>query len=205
MLQRFKRNINWMITAPRLESAYLKWVQSGKTLPAPHFVKQKTLLEFSKKYNLKVLVETGTFLGEMVDAMKVFFDKVYSIELSPELHEKAKTRFNSIRNVELLQGDSSHVLEKILPHLDQPTLFWLDGHYSEGITARGEKDTPILEELTHIFNADKTNHVIIIDDARLFGSDPAYPSIAELSEFIQSKNTNLELNVKDDTIRITYS
>ena len=32
-----------------------------------------------------------------------------------------------------------------------PAIFWLDGHYSAGITAMGEQATPIFKELTHIF------------------------------------------------------
>jgi hypothetical protein len=47
----------------------------------------------------------------------------------------------------------------------------LDGRYSEGCTARGETNTPILQELEAIF-AFCPIWVVLIDDARHFdGTD----------------------------------
>lgn len=86
--------------------------------------------------------------------------------------------------------------------LDQPALFWLDGHYSGGETAQGEKDTPIYEELDRILDAPDRDHVIIIDDARCFGRDRDYPSIQELSDFVRSRRPNVDIAVQDDSIRI---
>lgn len=178
------------------------WKKSGRPVPLPHIIKQKILRKYAQQYNLKIFVETGTYYGEMVDAMKGIFDRVYSIELSQEFFEKAEEKFKSWKNVELLMGDSGKVLENVMKRVDQPSLFWLDGHYSSGVTARGEEDTPIYKELQHILNSEDLRHVIIIDDARLFGNDPAYPSIKELKEFIYSKRENVQVTVKDDSIRI---
>jgi hypothetical protein len=44
--------------------------------------------------------------------------------------------------------------------------------------------------------------VVIIDDARLFGTDPAYPSIDEVREHVLSRDRMLEIDVVDDAIRI---
>lgn len=57
--------------------------------------------------------------------------------------------------------------------------FWLDGHYSEGITHRGPVDTPIIKELEIISDfMDKFFSVnIFIDDFRLFVNQSTdYPS-----------------------------
>ncbi|MBD2771526.1 hypothetical protein [Iningainema tapete] len=89
-----------------------------------------------------------------------------------------------------------------MKQLKQPALFWLDGHYSQGITARGDKDTPILEELDCILSYPDLGHVLIIDDARCFGTDPAYPNINELKSFIFNKRDYVEVSVQDDSIRI---
>jgi hypothetical protein len=89
--------------------------------------------------------------------------------------------------------------------IDQPALFWLDGHYSAGVTAKGEKDTPIYEELNQILSSKDKGHVIIIDDARCFGTDPNYPSIKELIDFIKSIRINLDIVIQDDCILITPS
>ena len=48
------------------------------------------------------------------------------------------------RRAEILQGDSTDVLPEVVEKMDEPTLFWLDGHYSGGITASGEQETPIV-------------------------------------------------------------
>jgi hypothetical protein len=87
--------------------------------------------------------------------------------------------------------------------IHQPALFWLDGHYSAGNTAKGDKETPIYEELQYILNARDRGHVIVIDDARCFGTDPAYPSMEALNEVIRSKRMDVDILVKDDSIRIT--
>ena len=118
---------------------------------------------------MKVLVETGTYLGDMIQAMRPHFDQIYSIELSDALFEKARQRFESAKNVNLVHGDSGIQLPNVLKELKQPALFWLDGHYSEGFTAKGDKETPIYDELNWIVSVPERRHVIIIDDARCFG------------------------------------
>ena len=178
------------------------WERNGRPIPPPHIVKQQTLKTFSKRYGLKILVETGTYYGDMVEAMKDVFNQLYSIELSTELYKKAKKRFKGEKHIELICGDSGLELMNLMSKIDKPTLFWLDGHYSAGVTAKGEKDTPIYEELNHILNSTDKGHVIIIDDARCFGADPNYPSIKELCDFIKSKRANLDIVIQDDCIRV---
>ena len=39
---------------------------------------------------------------------------------------------------------------ELVRQLDGPALFWLDGHYSGGDTAKGELDTPVSAELESI-------------------------------------------------------
>lgn len=179
-----------------------KWEKMGRPVPPPHIIKQKVLRSYASKYHLKVLVETGTYFGDMVEAMKKIFDYIYSIELSKELYERAKERFKGISHIMLIHGDSAKELKKIINEIDCPAIFWLDGHYSGGVTAKGEKDTPIYEELYHILNAQDRGHVIIIDDARCFGKDPAYPTIDKLKGFIFSIRNNVEVFVQEDSIRI---
>ena len=94
-------------------------------------------------------------------------------------------------------------MSALIKKLNEPTLFWLDGHYSAGITSRGEKDTPIYEELGYLLSTSEHGHVIIIDDARCYGTDPAYPDLSELNQFIKSRRPDVEIVVKDDSIRIS--
>ena len=179
-----------------------RWERQGKPVPPPHVVKQRTVHTVADRFGLKVMVETGTYYGDMVEAMKRRFSRIYSIELSRELSERAAKRFRGDRHVTIIQGDSGAELGKLVRSIDQPALFYLDGHYSGGITAQGAKWTPIYEELSHIFAHDP-RHVIVIDDARCFGRDPDYPSLQDLRDFIRSKRPGAEVEVADDSIRIT--
>ena len=176
-----------------------KW----EAVPPPHIVKQRTLNMYARKFGLTILVETGTYYGDMVDAMKDCFERIYSIELSKPLHEKAKARFAGIEHIELIWGDSGTELARVVPRLERPALFWLDGHYSAGETARAAKDTPVYEELNCILESPVPGHVIVIDDARLFGTDAAYPQLEELTQLVKSKAADLEVTVQNDAIAIT--
>ena len=192
---------NWM-QKRRQETELLKWRNNGCPVPPPHLVKQKFIRQYARQYRLKIFVETGTYYGDMVEAMRDIFDRIYSIELSYEFYKAAKKRFRTKKHIELIYGDSGKEIEQIMKQICQPALFWLDGHYSNGATAKGENDTPIYEELRHIFNGEDQGHVILIDDARYFGTDPAYPTINELKKFIKSNRNNVKIDLQDDCLRI---
>lgn len=179
-----------------------KWVAAGRPAPPPHVVKQNVLRETARALNLKVLVETGTYLGDMVNEMIPAFDRVYSIELSNELCELARRRFSGRDSVTILQGDSGTELLKLVRTVKVPILFWLDGHYSAGMTALGAKHTPIFEELEAIFSFADPGSAVVVDDARLFGSEAGYPSLDELFAFIKQRSPSSHVYVKHDSIRI---
>lgn len=133
----------------------------------------------------------------------MFLKKIISIELSVELFEKAQYRFRKDKNIEIIQGDSGKVLSKALENINEPVIFWLDGHYSSGITAKGEKNCPIFEEIDAIFKNDSFDHVFLIDDARIFIGKDDYPTIENLLTYLRNKNNNYTVDVKDDIIRCT--
>jgi hypothetical protein len=184
-------------------AAMRAWRRAGCLIPPPHSVKQAVLREHSRRFHLRVLVETGTCNGDMVLAMIYAFRRIYSIELSAELFALARERVAAHPHVELLQGDSAKLIGAVLARLTEPSLFWLDGHYSGGVTARGVKETPINDELDQIFNAPDHGHVIVIDDARCFGSSCAYPTIEELHDLVRERRPNSRFEVSGDSIRIT--
>jgi hypothetical protein len=168
---------------------------------ASNYTKHNTLRQLKNKYGLKTLVETGTFLGDTLYSLYNDFNTLYSIELSEEFYAKAKHRFSKYSKVRLIQGDSGKQLFKLVPSLNEPVLFWLDGHYSGGITAKGDKECPVYEELNAIFNSSK-NHVIVIDDARLFVGEKDYPTINDLKRFVISKRPSYSFEIEGDSIRL---
>jgi hypothetical protein len=184
-------------TKHRVSREFLKGMSVGRVLrftrtyfrtisgPQSHSVKEKTILKYQRRYGIRIFVETGTYLGDMVEAMKNSFEKVYSIELNEDLYKKAKARFVHNNNVFVLQGDSSEVLPTVLKTIIEPAIFWLDGHYSGGITSKGNLDTPIKKELESILNESIKNHVILIDDARLFNGTNDYPTYSEVTETVR--------------------
>ena len=130
------------------------------------------------------------------------FDHIYSIELSEELWANATTRFASNPSVEIVHGDSGVELAGLVPSLATPALFWLDGHYSAGVTARGPRDTPVMDELEHIFSTNELAHVALIDDAREFGRDPAYPTVEDVRQVVGRLRPGYGVSVADDAIRV---
>jgi hypothetical protein len=184
-------------------AAIASWEKLGCPVPPPHAYKQRVVREYARKNRLHFMVETGTYLGDMVEAMRAGFQHVYSIELDGELCRRATQRFAARPNVTIVQGDSGQVLSGLIGNLPRPTLFWLDGHFSADITARGDKDTPILKELESIACHPVKRHVILIDDARCFNGTNDYPTLKELEATAYRYWPESSFEVRDDIIRIT--
>lgn len=178
------------------------WHKAGKPIPPPHLIKEETVKEYAYKFSIDILVETGTYLGVMINSVKGFFSEIYSIELDRNLYLKAKKLFRKYDNMHILQGNSSKILPKLLDKIEKPCLFWLDAHYSGGITAKENLYTPIIAELKSIFSHKIKDHVILIDDARCFTGSEDYPTIRVLKEFVMKNRPDYLFEVKNDIIRI---
>jgi hypothetical protein len=180
-----------------------RWVDAGCEGAAPHRVKQGLVRSYARRYRCRVLVETGTYLGEMVHAMRHDFDRIFTIEVDEALAKMARRRFAGRANVCVLQGDSAVVIADVLRELREPALFWLDGHYSGGITGMGAKETPIVEEVEAIFAHAVKEHVLLIDDARCFGTLPDYPTLEAFREKVARERPDLVWELVHDIIRLT--
>jgi hypothetical protein len=178
-----------------------RWEKAGRPNPPPHIIKQQIIRDYCQRYQTTILVETGTFVGNMIEAQKGNFKTVYSIELDHDLHQAARKRFSSEPHIHPLQGDSGESLKALMPQIHATALFWLDGHYSGGFTARGNKDCPIYGELEAIFSSPHP-HVILIDDARCFDGTHDYPTLDELKGFIVRVRPNYQVSVETDIIRV---
>ncbi len=181
---------------------FASWHAQGRPVPPPHTVKQFMLKKLAKRFRCRVFVETGTYRGDMLEAMMPHFERLYSIELSAELYQRAKARFRENLHIELIHGDSGAELGQVLQRVKQPALLWLDGHYSGGITARSERDPPIFAELSHILASEITGHLVVIDDARCFGAHAGYPSVEDVCRFIKTYRPTAQIEVECDSIRI---
>lgn len=172
--------------------------------PAPPMLKRKTVAAYAEDYGCSVLIETGTYLGEMVEYQSKNFKEIFSIEITDLFFQFSSKRLRKYSNISVVKGDSSVELGKVCKKIssDDRILFWLDGHYSGGQTGKGEKECPIFEELTNIFEVRADKDVILIDDARCFNGKGDYPTLPELSKFIREKRKSAKIEVKDDIIRV---
>ncbi len=186
----------------RQRKAFREWGNRGRVPASPHLLKQSTVKEYGRRFSIDTLVETGTYLGEMLYATRGTFRKIVSVELDRVLYERAKKKFARYSHISIINGDSGELLSEILADIERPCLFWLDAHYSRGITGKGGVETPILQELHHILNHPVEDHVILIDDARLFVGRNDYPTLEQLENLIHDAHRDWAFEVEDDIIRI---
>jgi hypothetical protein len=195
-MARFQRN-------RQLLRKYRQWQKKGGLPPMPDLGKQRVVIEHLRSSSLETVIETGTYKGRMVYALIPYAKQIYSIELDKTHFRNACRRFAGYPNVHILQGQSGEVLPRVLKAIDAPCLFWLDAHYSGGSTAKGELETPIMQELECILSHTRANgHIILIDDARCFTGGNDYPSMKKLKEYILTMSSNHTFEVRDDIIRI---
>ena len=127
-----------------------------------------------KQTGVRVFVETGTFMGDTAAWAGDCFAQVMTVERDPQLYQGATARFASDGHIQCLQGHSIQVLNTILCQLQEPALFWLDAHWSgDGTYGEGD-ECPLTAELALIL-ASPHDHIVLIDDARLFLAPPPPP------------------------------
>lgn len=135
---------------------------------------QNLISLLQKEYNIETFIEAGTFQGVTAVWASALFKNVFTIELSQQLYESTSAGYKHIQNINFLYGHTVEHLKAIVPQLQGSALFWLDAHWSGGITAGQEEECPILREL-QIIKESEWEHFILIDDARLFLSPPPAP------------------------------
>ena len=117
-------------------------------------------------------IETGSLFGDGIQiAIESGFEKITSFEIDKSLYDHCVNRYKDYPNVEIILGDSAIELSNFLDKNKNTSFtYWLDGHYSGGLTGCGIKEYPIMEELKAILERNVKNEVIYIDDLRLLRS-----------------------------------
>lgn len=187
----------------RQRQAAKVWAERGKPGAPPPPIKQAAVRSYAERFHPPVFIETGTYLGEMTDSVRDIFQTIHTIELDPMLFSTAEKRFSGRENIRVWQGDSREVLGRLLMETSAPALFWLDAHYSGGITSMGIEETPIGREVRLILDWWKPGSVLLIDDARLFVGTSGYPTLPELKGLILARLPSAGFTVEDDIIRVT--
>lgn len=200
---RFRRtSLYRLLRMSRHQAEFRRWDRDGRRASPPHLIKQRLIRRYATQHRCATLVETGTFRGDMLLAMLNDFRTLYSIELHPGLYARAQRLFLNQPRVRLLQGDSGQRIADVLKDLDEPAVFWLDGHFSAGNTAKADLETPVMAELDQVLKHRIPNHVVLIDDARLFTGQNDYPTL----DFVKAQLAragDFHVTVEDDVIAIT--
>lgn len=182
---------------------YWYWKLRGEPIRSPHLLKQHTVREYAQLYGLRVLVETGTYYGEMVAAMKNRFDAIYSVEFDAELARRAQKKFARWPHIHIRLGDSQQVVPELLRSLDQPALFWLDAGYYGWSGLQGDKQR-LTTELEAILSHRIPKHVVLMDDARGLNGQNGALTVEELRQRVTAQFPGRTIEVKHDILRITY-
>lgn len=182
---------------------YWYWILRGRPSRSPHLLKQKVVREYGEKFGLKTLVETGTYYGEMVSAMKKRFERIYSIEYVPELAERAARKFARDEHVRIFCGDSRVVMPEVLALLSGPALFWLDAGYYGWIGIRTKSNEQRLSAELEMILSQPYPHIVLLDDARGLTGRDGIPSVADVVSYVESTFLRRSVEVKHDIMRIT--
>lgn len=167
-----------------------------------HEQRRQVITDYALKYPFaEVFIETGTAFGDTVTAVCELFHHSYTIEVSPVIYKKVAPKLAKL-GITCLLGDSEELLPELLAQLDTSCFFWLDGHWCGDTHGRGNQDTPVAQELETIF-ATKIPHVVLVDDARLFGNDPNYPTIDWVRNIAVNQDIRYDFAYIDDIMRIT--
>jgi hypothetical protein len=161
---------------------------SGLTLPR--------LRRLVARHDVRPLVfaETGTFHGERAALACAVFERVLTCELSPTLHAAAREAYPGLP-ITFVLGDSRAVIRRWALALDEPVCWYLDAHWftlnpnktragaardRNGQIAGQAEGLPLWDELAALA-ARPWPDIIIVDDARDFGTDQPTPEWRDVS------------------------
>jgi hypothetical protein len=178
--------------------------------PYPSFLKRRFLIKNALPQ--KDWCEAGSYYGGTTEYLTKNFKNsyIYSIELSKELSVYCKNRFANNNRVKILNGYSCDKLPEVLDFMKSGGNFFLDDHYSGGVTAGLGSNNSIKNELEIIFkyykeihnkktNIDKEIEIMIfVDDIRYTMSKVEnyqnYPSMMEIIKIINDHDASFYIS-----------
>jgi hypothetical protein len=163
----------------------------GSILSQPKFLRKNLLAaRIGRLYEKNFFIETGTYVGVSLYKISSLFKELWSIEADPILFKAASELFRTkgIKNVKIHLGDSKDFLKKIPSELGNNGIFFLDAHYSQGITSRRFGVCPVIQEITIIIES-SPEAVIVVDDIRTMNGKRGYPHLIKILEVIPKSYT----------------
>jgi len=158
--------------------------------------------EVLSKYKTEIFIETGTACGGGVKiALSVGFSKIFSIEINKDLYLANLEKFKNNKEVILIHGDSGLEFPSLISKIDRQATFWLDAHFHKRKQVI-RTWCPLYEELQAISTSPIKNHIIMIDDMRVFGNSMWGKRVSKekVIEKILSINPNYKITYEDNTM-----
>ncbi len=157
-----------------------------------------------KEFKYDFFVETGTYFGETTIWASEYFANVITIEIDHEIRQTAFFNARERNNIQFIVGDSGVELKNISSSLTGKTIYWLDGHWCQGVNKLSD-ECPIISELSSILA--KEDDIVLIDDARFFmGVVPIphdhdkWPRIDQILSLLKVKYPLHDVLVESDVI-----
>jgi hypothetical protein len=133
--------------------------------------------EVLEKYKTNNFIEFGTHKGNGCKlANYLGFENIYSIEIDDFFFNISNLTLRRFKNIHLFKGSTLNVLPQLLEKIDEKSTFWIDSH--------SENNCPILKELEILSTHKFKNHILLIDDMRMFGT--AYYGYVTIKQIIDS-------------------
>ena len=149
----------------------------------------------------KIFVETGTAYGQTVAEIQPYFEKIFTVEISKQLWEWTNPKISDCENVEHVLGDSLIEIPKFLDSLteEDKVFFWLDAHWSQGLSDKNHLDCPLIEECVIIDNQYKADiGLVVIDDIRMFETKGNEDWTEISNEAVRSSFKNFDIIVSKE-------
>lgn len=127
------------------------------------------------KGNHNIFIETGSFHGDAIWLAKdAGFCRIFSMDIDGANVAYCQERFKLLPDdnnsqtdgsITIMCADSAIALGKMIRHINEPAMFWLDAH-SQLFDDEPETENrfPLLKELEQIARHPIKTHTILIDD-----------------------------------------
>ena len=136
------------------------------------------VLALKAKHGIEYFFETGTLEGHTAQWAAEYFKCVTTVDIN-------QTLVNS-GNLNAFEADSADFMAA--SSFPNPDIFWLDAHTDE--------ICPVLSEIESI-NKSPLPHVILVDDVRLFGNRPNWPSKQEVIDYLLNDGKRTVYEIED--------
>ena len=139
------------------------------------------LRRYARQFGVSVFVETGTYEGETTYRLRRDFDRLFTVEIDPELARLARMRFAPLKRISPIESSGPDGLRTALREIRAPALFWLDSHPCS--TKTSGSGSPAVEELRQVMEHEVPGHVVLIDDVRLLTGSDGWPTSTRRSRW----------------------